>query len=471
SSPPAPASPPAPEGEFSDVDLDLDSLNLDEMMAEFGEEDDLERPEKFWLSVVIAGAALSIVVFFGSLYVLSRPCVLRACETMDVAEELAGRALNTLEAPPSGQAILQAQQQLNQALDLLQSIPPWSGKHDQAQGLIAEYDTTSQRLAELVAALSLASQGANLSQNPPHPAARWESAQGNWREAIAQLGRLPANSPFYDFAQNKIQEYRQNLSVINRRLRLEQEAVESFAAAQEAAKIAEARQGIAQSLQDLQLASATWETAVQRLQAIQSGTTPYAEAQQQLSLYLPRLSAARERERNEVFATDAYNQAVRLAQLAQSAETRNQWSEAVSHWRSAVNYIEQVPNTSFNYAKAQPLMKSYADALTEAESRLRESLQVRQARANLERVCKSEDLICVYTVTDRLIRVRLTPTYIEEIQANARIAQQSNNFSAQVDLLDHIFTLEQTLERISSEAGIPLEIYTSENVLVKRFNP
>jgi hypothetical protein len=70
-----------------------------------------------------------------------------------------------------------------------------------------------------------------------------------WREAIALLEPVPRNSTVYQLAQQKIKEYRANLAAINWRLNAERKALQDLDAAKEALKVAEARQGVAQSLQ------------------------------------------------------------------------------------------------------------------------------------------------------------------------------------------------------------------------------
>ncbi|NEO26229.1 MAG: hypothetical protein F6K03_04865 [Kamptonema sp. SIO4C4] len=427
--------------------------------------------EKVGLSVIIAGIILGIVVFVNTLYVLTRPCVLGSCESLGVAEDLAAEAVDTVQTPTTGQAILQAQKQLKQAIALLEAIPNWSGRYEDAQALLDTYHQDEQELDRLVAGLKSASKAANLSQNPPLPAEQWEQSAEHWQTAIARLETIPPESAFYSYTRQKVREYRRNLRMIKQRQEQEEAAVADLAAAQEAAKIAQVRQNIAQTLADLQLAYATWQTAINRLEAIPPNTTPYAEAQDELAAYQSKLEKSEELKNREVLAKDAYSQATSMAQLAQAAEKRNQWTEATRRWREALNYIQQVPSNTLYSTKTQPLMEQYAQSLTEAQSRLQESLQVRQAREELEEICSGEMRICVYSVTEKLLSVRLTPTYIEKVRQNARQARNNNNIEGQVDILDHVFALEQGLIRVSDRTGIPLEIYTQDNILAKRHTP
>ncbi len=464
----------ADDRDESETDFDFDGELLDDEeeepaadAASWGE----ALGDRFWPALIAAGVAVSIIVFFGSLYLVSRPCVFRRCEQLEVAQELANEAVATLQDPPSGRAVLQAQQQLAQAIELLETIPGWSGAHEEAANLLVAYNASAEKVAELVEALQLAAQAANLTQNPPLPVERWQESQRSWRGAIAILNDIPAGSEFYDFAREKIREYRENLSLVNRRLEQERAAVENFAAAQEAAKVADVRLGVAQSLDNLRLAEATWQTAIDRLAAIPASTTPYVEAQPLLADYRPKLVQASDRLSRESFAQDAYDQGESLGQLAAAAQAMNQWEQAVTHWRNALNYVKQVPSDAFVYAKAQPLVERYSAALNTAQSRLEEKVQVRQARSALTRICQADGTICVYTVTEALISVRLTPNYVQRVRRTAAQARDSNDVEVQADLLDHIFNLEKALIEVSEDTGIPLEIYTTDNVLVKRHKP
>ncbi|WP_204105439.1 MULTISPECIES: hypothetical protein [Spirulina sp. CCY15215] len=468
-----------PDEEMTHPDLDFDFSPVDEeedpndwMQQSYTKTaEPSPHLEKIWVGVIGTGVVLAIAVFFGTLYGLTRPCVLGGCETMEVAEELANNALETLQDPPSGRAILQAQQQMQQSIALLESIPSWSGKHGEAANLLVAYQGTKDGLKDLISALQIASRAAELSQNPPLPASQWAAAKRTWEEAIAGLEKISPNSEFYRFARKKIGEYRANLDIVSQRWETEQKALESLEAAKEAVKIAEVRQGIAQSLEDLRLADSTWKTAIARLESVSEDSLSYNSAQTELAAILPKAKESEDRKNHELFATEAYNQAVQFAEKARSAQRRNRWTDAVSHWQSAVNYIKQVPSDTFSYGKAQSLNKDYNSSLTRAEGSLKENIQVRQARLDLDAICNGELIFCVYSINNSVISVRLTPSYIERVRKTAIAAREDNDIDAQADIMDHIFSLEQALEKVSDNAGIPLEIYTTDNVRVKTHKP
>ncbi len=495
---PAPSQPtPEPDGfadQFIDV-ADPDTIVIPSQLPEgVGFEDDEEAesveplpypeaPElelepiphsenRLWLPVIIAGTAISLTLFFGSIYALSRPCVLRGCRTLTVAQTLANEAVETLQDPPSGSAVLQAQEQLDRALFLLATIPSWSGKYEEAQTLLRGYGRTVANATVLVDALKTANEAANLTQNPPLTVAQWQASLNRWQGAIAGLESLEPQDDFYRFARQKVQEYRQNLTIIQERLATEQKAVENLALAEEAAKVAEVRLNIAQSLADLELADRTWQAALNALKQVPATTTVYGEARRLLGVYQPQATVTANRHNQERFAQEAYNQGVRLAEQANAAAAQNRWEDAIAAWEQGIGSIKQIPQESFKYIQAQPLLDVYAQGLSRAESRLEGSLQVRQAKVDLNQVCTVEGKqICVYTVTNEKITVRLTPAYVERVRQSSEAARSQNNIEAQAGVMDHVFALEQSLERVSDRAKIPLDIYTTNNVLVKSYNP
>ncbi|MFP4007347.1 MAG: hypothetical protein ACLFV6_04975 [Spirulinaceae cyanobacterium] len=451
-----------------------DTIPSDALTDE-GEEN--ETPEaaiakQFWLPIIAIGAGLAGTIFLSSLYLLSRPCVLGECEEIPYGKELALEALSTVKEPESGQEILKAQIQLRQATRLLDSIPPWSNRHQEAQNLLEIYQETQLDLDRLVEALKSGARASYLTQNRPISVTQWQKAVQAWQNAIALLAAIETDNEFYDFAQSKVPEYRRNLRVVERGLEIEENAQTSLAIAQENAKTAEVRQEIAQNLEHLRLAQNLWQNAIARLRQIPQHTTAHAAAREALTTYNTRLGILRDRLTRESFSNRAYNEAVRFADDAKNAETRNQWSQAVINWRSALNAIQEVQNETFDYGKAQPLVETYKNALNNAENQLKSAVTIQQARSDLDRLCGANaDKVCHYTLNDQLLKVTLTPTYIQKVRSTAVKAQSTGDVNAQVKILDHIYTLERALETVSQNLNVRLEVYTSNNVLVQTFIP
>jgi hypothetical protein len=456
-----------------------DSEALDAQPLTPHPEDDLDDEEteatsakQTWLPIIIAGAGLAGIVFLTSLYLLSRPCVLGACDEIPYAQELAQEALSTLEEPESGKEILKAQIQLKQATQLLNAVPPWSNRHTEAQNLFKTYQETNLELAKLVESLQSGARASYLTQNRPISLEKWDEALQAWRVAIAHLEQIEPENQFYAFAQDKVKEYRRNLRTVERGLENEQKASTTLAIAQETAKTAAVRQEIAQNLKNLQLAQNLWQTAIARLRQIPQGTTAHAEAQEALTAYNTQLGVLRDRLNRESFSNRAYNEAVRFSADAKNAEANSQWSQAVINWRNALNALAEVQSDTFEYSKAQSRLETYRNALNSAENKLKSAVTIQQARNDLNRLCgQNADKVCHYTLSENLLKVTLTPTYIQKVRATAIKAQSAGDVNAQVKILDHVYTLERALETVSQNLGTRLEVYTSNNVLVQTFIP
>lgn len=424
-----------------------------------------------WRRGVLVVAGLAIIGFLGTVYGLSRPCVIGSCPAIPEAQQLAQNSLKISEKQLSGQEIFAVQKQLNEALKLLETVPKWSVNYPEAQKLITVYEGRAKALDEIVTALKSASRAGTMSQKPPYSVSEWEKIQKTWRDALSGLEKVPPDSEFYLFAQQKLKSYNQNLAVINQRLAQEQKAQASLEAGKQAAKIAEVRQGVAQSLDNWELVYSTWASAFQRFREIPKTTTAYPEAQQLIGEYTEKMTVASNRKNKEQFAYNAYQQALKLATLAKSAETQNQWSVAVFNWRNALNYIKQVPSDSFQYPQVEPLVNSYTTALQNAEGQLKLVVKLQQAQRDLDQVCQGSPQVCSYTAEQNVIKVRLTSTYMQKVRQTAIKAQAEANDNTQVQLLDHIATLEQALEAVSTNSSVRLEVYDAQGVLLMTYAP
>lgn len=423
------------------------------------------------LPLIIAGAGLSVLIFSGTLYFLSRPCVVGGCQVMSEAEALNQKSTTTLQKPKSGKEILEAQQQLTDAIQLLESIPPWSSQHDQAQELIKSYKLKAERVSTMVAALQTAARAAYKSQNPPHPAFLWTEIQSMWQDSIAQLEQLPTNSNLQPVAQQKIENYQENLSQTNQRLFKERQAQAYLQSAKDAALIAEARQGVAQSLEHWQSVYSSWQWAMNRLKQIPKGTTAYQEAQQLTAQYLPKVASARDRKTQEQISANAYNQGLLMAQKAKESQVSNQLSPAVANWRNALSFVNQVSSNTYYYGKAQALASTYAVALKQTQAQLQVALKLQQASRDLSQTCYGKTKACIFTIDNDLIKVRLSPAYLQTVRQTAFNAQTKGDTNAQTGVVNHILTLGEALEAISDNARIPLEVYAPDGSIIQSHNP
>lgn len=421
-----------------------------------------------WL---VAGVGVSVVGFATGLWLMSRPCVLGACEALQTAQTLSQQSAQTMQTAKTGQALQQIQQQLAQATRLLQDIPAWSSHHGEAETLQQTIRSQSQALDQVLAAEANATTAAQTSQTLPQPVANLQSAQTLWREAIAQLQAVPPDSPLHAFAQQQVTNDAANLEAIGKLITAEQQAQKKLAVAKDTIKVAEARQGIAQTPETWQLAQITWQVAINTLQQIPTVTTSYADAQQLLTDYRPKLTAARDRATQEQIAKKAFTQALALAQRAETAQRQNQWSQAVANWREALTNIKQVPNNTAYTEPAQPLLASYGTSLKQAEAQLQVATAVQRTRDDLNRICTGSPRMCSYSIASNLIRVQFTTAYERKLRT-AYIVGQSGDRDTLGGVINHIETLQTALQAIADNAALPLEVYSADgSELIGSFNP
>ncbi|HEY9705495.1 MAG TPA: hypothetical protein V6C58_23860, partial [Allocoleopsis sp.] len=350
-------------------------------------------------------------------------------------------------------------------------IPFWSNNYNQAQKKLPDYQGQLNRINQLITALTKADLAGQKSLNPPHTEAQWQEIKKLWLETIQALGKIPKNSEVYQLAQQKQKAYKINLSAVNKRIATEKKANKSLQLAQEAAKKADVRQGVAESLAHWQLVYASWQTAVNKLGEIPPGTTAYQEAQKLLKDYQEKLIVGRDRTTREQFGSNTYKQGLLLAQKAKNYQVLNQWSLAVYSWRTALSYVKQVPQDTFYDSKAKQLVNSYTQALKQAETQLKLANTAQQVRGDLMFVCAGRPQICTFAISRSLIKVRLTASYVQAIQKTAMAAKIKGDANSQKIAYNHISAIGEALKTISKNSGIRLEVYTPDGILREVYTP
>jgi hypothetical protein len=425
--------------------------------------------------VLLMGMGVGLTALVGSLYMLTRPCVLSKCVPLQQAEQLSQTAIQTAQTTTSAQAVVEAYDQLVEANHLLGTIPLWSKQHAIAQLRLQSYATQTASLEKIVSALRQAQTAAQRSQNPPHPFTEWQEIQTIWQQAIARLQTIPAGSPVYGLSERKQAEYQANLAMIGQRIVIERQAQEKVNAAQSTARIADARGGVATSAESWQLTHATWQAAVDLLRQVPQSTSAHAEAGQLLAIYQPKLAAVRDRATQERIAANAYSQAIRLAGLARTSEQQKQWSQAVEQWRDALTHAQQVSNQTAYYRQVQPLLDGYNAALLRSQQVLRITASMQSADADLSRTCSSTIKLCDYSFAEKAIRIRITPEYDRLVeQSIVGTPATSNNIvpgTVQGEATVHVNTLLRALAAIGKNANLPIELYSSSGALFGSYEP
>ncbi|MFB2894394.1 hypothetical protein ACE1CI_15910 [Aerosakkonemataceae cyanobacterium BLCC-F50] len=420
---------------------------------------------------VIAAATVTIVAFLSSLYAFSRPCVIGSCPQIKTAKQLGQEANQTLKKAKTIQDLERTQQKLTTANQLLESIPPWSSYYGESQKLLPNYQNQANAIDPVLMAMKKADEAAENSQNSPHSVAEWQEINSLWKQSSALLKQVPKTSPVYAFAQKKLLSYRDNSGEINQRINLEETTENKIVAAKQAAQTAELRQVSAKSLENWQEVESIWEKAIATLSSIPRSVTAHEEAQELLDNYQTKLATVRDRRNQEQISANIYNQSLTLASLAQNQEQTNQLSDAVSSWRRALTYAQQVPKGTFYYTQAQPLIDSYSSSLNQAEDRLKVALVLQKANTDLNRVCNVSPKICDHIVTRQGIKVYLTPAYVNSVRRTAMSAGINGDANTLAGVDDHLKTLQSALEAISENSVLPLEIYDHTRALIGKYTP
>ena len=430
-----------------------------------------ETLKKPWFIAVAAGAGFYLLIFLSTVFVMTRPCAVGKCKEISQAKKLAERSQAILQQPRSEKEIIAARQHLEESLELLESIPQWSYHSVRAEKLLKLYQFRKEKIENLVTGLELGKKAVYLTVKSPLPVSQLLEIKQIWTKAIAALEKIPNKSEFHSFASLKINQYQQNLDTTNEQLRIENKALENLASAKKYAQIAQTNQNKAQYFKDWDLVFSNWQTVVINLEQIPQTTTVYEEARQLLENLEPQINSAGEYREIEQLATNNYNEAIRIAKLAKDAEGNKRWSEAVYYWRNALNYLEKVPQNTFQYRKAKPAIAPYEYALDRAQFQLHVALRLKQAGKDLEKTCSQDTIVCNYTINEDAIKVHLTSDYMGQVQQTALQAKQAEDIRGQVNVIEHIFSLETALKTITNNAGVRVEIYNSEDTLILTYAP
>lgn len=412
-------------------------------------------------SALIFAGVVGVFVIGSGTYMLTRPCVIGACEPIEKAQESSKAAIAKIQTTDSALEVVDAYDQLTQSSYLLSTIPAWSPYYETAQGLMTNYENQASLVEQAVKALRQANKAALKSQNPPHPIQQWREIQWLWRDAIAQMQKVPADSPVAGLAQRKLKEYATNLEGINARVVAEQNAQDRVNVARKTAQVAETRAGIANSAEAWQQVYSTWNAAINLLKEIPQGTMASGEAQQLIALYQPKLTDADRKRSEESIAANAYNQATQLAEQARALEARNQWEQAASVWQNAVMKLQQIPENTVYSNQAKSLLSAYITALNQAEANRTRMGAMQSVQPQLDRACSGNPKICTYTPTPQAIRVQITRTY-DRVAERTITPSQSGTVDASPAIVNQVSELLRSLASISEQAQVPIELYNAD---------
>ena len=326
----------------------------------------VHHPFKF-PKFVLAGVGVVAAIFLG--YLTQRHCLLgNSCALIPQANNLAKQAKLIVDYTPTD--LTKAVTELNNAQNLLQSIPSFSPHYPEAQNLVKNYQQQAQFIENILKAESITTEALSLTQLPVS-IEQSQQIESLWLEAKAILETIPSEGNLANLVQPRLEE-------INR----EKAAITSLKTAQEAEQLAKVRESVARTLENWQLVSATWRTALSRLASIppDSKIANEVEIRQLTAIYESRLAQTNQRVQQETTAANLYQQGENQAKLAQTSINNQEWQTAVNYWRQALEIIAQIPQESSLFADAQTLTSNYQQFLQQAQSQQAVAL-------NLDQIC------------------------------------------------------------------------------------
>ena len=418
----------------------------------------------------LLGLGLGLGFLVISIYGLSDPCVTGTCPPLNQAKFLINSSLLVL-APDSSSSLLATKQKLSEALSQLQSIPWWSPYRAQANRLDSDAQAILRDIEQLNTAIASGNQATLLMQKSSLSIPEWQTVQNLLKTAIEQLKQLAPDSKFQAFAIAQKQKYEKTLPVINQRRQQEQLANVSYEKAIQAARSAQIKQNMAKSTDDFDEVSSTWKKAIQSLQNISEGTTPYDKTSKLLELYGQEYKNIDIRKKNEAIANINLQQAIQEAKIAEKSERSSQWSLAISHWKNALVYLNQISENSLQSVKAKSLLIQYNLSFNKAQENFKIANRLQFIKNNLEKTCSQEKKACNYSIDKNMIKVNLTSSYLQQIWDLSIQAKLNANIKEQAEILNHLARLEQSFQIISNQAKIPLAVYNSKGNLMTTYRP
>jgi tetratricopeptide (TPR) repeat protein len=422
----------------------------------------IRRQPRLVLSPLLLGAGLLGIVVFGVAgYLLTRPCVMFACQELETATQLRTESRQLMSRAKSENELLAVKQKLDATSAALTIIPQWSPHHQQAEELKTSLATESNKINQVVTALQTGAQAEQKTQTTTNSLEELQARQHLWRQAIIPLETVNPHSEFYNFIQPKLLKYRINLQTVNKQLLVQEQWLKKLTAAKEVASVAVKRQTAAKSLSEWQKVQSTWQIAVNALSIIPQTSPAYPDAQKLLIEYKPQLARARDRVTLEQLAAKSYQQAISIAKQAKAYEKLNQWQAAAAYWNQALQTAKNVSQDSLYYTQAQSLIAPYSQGLKQAEGKAQLTNTWQQTRVDLNKICVEQIRICNFTINNTGIVVKTTLEYEQAIQGEFSQANPENPDPA-INATNHWQVLQEALTVISENANLPLVVYDSQ---------
>ncbi|NEQ96098.1 MAG: hypothetical protein F6K30_05140 [Cyanothece sp. SIO2G6] len=414
--------------------------------------------------VAIATASLATFGVAVGLYGATRPCVVGYCQTLNEATTLGEQATRLMQQAQTWAEIELTVEPLNQAMETLEPIPTWSSHRPVVQEQQQVYGDQLDQLHRLMAVEQMIQQADQMTHQTVYTPEDLQTVRSLWATAIEELESIPTDSPLYDFAQTHLASYHPNLTQAQQQVDTETAATAILETAQEAAQLAQTRQGIAQTLENWQFARVTWIVALDRLNQVPANTLAAREAQRLQSFYQSALDEVNQRVEQEKAIAIALSQASKQAELAVTAEKRHNWTRAIADWTTALNYVQALESEGNAAIKIEELRTHYQNALTLAQDQLAAQAQI---EGELKQSCIGELQLCHILSVGKPIKLQLDEAYLDAINT----ARDNTNYNLKAVVTDHQLMVRQSLDRIANSFGVQIEVYNPSGGLLERHMP
>lgn len=414
--------------------------------------------------MAIATMGLASLGFAAGIYGATRPCVIGNCNALQTADQLGDKSQRLMQQAKTWTDIEAAAPPLHQALEILEPIPVWSSHSGVAQQKMDDYTLHLGQINQLLDVEQAVQHANQLSSQSVYSIEDLQTMRSLWQSAIDDLERLPLDSPLHGFAQEHLVDYLPQLANADQKIETEEAARVILETAQEAAQLAQVRQGVAQNLENWQFARVTWLVAINRLKQLENETLAAQEAERLLAFYQRSLEDVNRHVDREQVAAKAFEKAEKHAQMAAAAESRHDWQQAIADWNHAIQNSQQIDNGSTYYLKAEKRRGHYEDSLVQVQEKLKAKTLI---EGELKQSCLGELQLCHIVSIDQSIKLQLDESYMDAIST----ARGNGNYNLQAVVTDHQLMVRQSLDRIANSFDLPIEVYNPDGGLLERHIP
>lgn len=414
--------------------------------------------------LAIATMGLASLGFAAGLYGATRPCVIGGCVPLSTADQLGDKSQRMMQQAQTWTDLEAIIPPLTQAVEVLEPVPVWSSHAKSAQAQKESHARHLGQINQMIEVEQAVKHANQLSAQTVYSFEDLQTTRSLWQSAIDDLELVPLDSPLHGFAQTHLANFQPQLVQSDQQLQTEKKANATLDMAREAARLAQVRQGVAQSLENWQFVRVTWLVALNRLKEVESGTLAAQEAERLMPFYQTSLDEVNAQVSREKGASASLKKAQQHAQIANASEERHDWKQAIADWNNAIQYTQQIDSGSTYYLKAEGLLTQYKDAVTHVQEKLKAKTLI---EGELKQSCLGELKLCHIVSIDQSIKLRLDESYMDAIST----ARGNGNYNLQAVVTDHQLMVRKSLDRIANSFDLPIEVYNPDGGLLERHIP